>query len=178
MRAPDILLCLAASFLAVPAMAASHASHPAHKAAAATAGPKAIGTFGSWEAATHTERGQKVCYAFTRASASTPKLHGRDDVVLTVTERPSGRDEVAISTGYAYPANAEVMMQVEQASFPFYTAQRAAFARDGHAVVAAFKKGRQATARGPGPHGQVVDTFPLDGFTAAYDAINKACPAH
>ena len=45
--------------------------------------------------------------------------------------------------------------------------------------MAAFEKGTQALARSPGPRdGQVVaDTFSLRGFSAAYAAINKVCPA-
>lgn len=193
MRAPlPLLLCLSLPVLAAPAATPAwaapqhHTTHAAVRHAAAppkaepSAGPKAIGKFEDWEAATHPESGQTVCYAFTRATSSNPRLPGRGDVVLTVTQRPTGRDAVAISTGYAYPANAEVMVQVEQSSFPFYTAGRSAFARNGHAAVEAFLKGRQVTARAPGPQKgqQVTDTFPLRGFNAAYQAINKACPAH
>jgi hypothetical protein len=72
-----------------------------------------------------------------------------------------------------------VTLQVDTAGFDFYTAQSSAFARDGKAVVAAFQKGEQALARSPGPReGQMlVDTFSLRGFSAAYAAISKACPA-
>ncbi len=49
--------------------------------------------------------------------------------------------------------NAEVSLQVEGDSLPFYTSQRSAFARDGHAVVGAFERGRQAVAKSPGPRG-------------------------
>jgi hypothetical protein len=70
-------------------------------------------------------------------------------------------------------------MQVDQNGLDFYTSQRNAFARDGKAVVAAFEKGSRAIARSPGPNGgqPVTDTFSLKGFSAAYQAIAKACPA-
>lgn len=171
MRSLALLLPL---LLAVPASAQQRpaASRPAQNV------PKSIGKFDDWQAATHQEAGQLVCYAFTRASASAPALPGRGDVVLTVTQRASGRDAVAISAGYAYPANAEVEVQVEPNELKFYTAARSAFARDGKAAVAAFQRGRTAVARSPGPRvPQVADTFSLRGFTAAYAAINKACPA-
>ncbi len=108
-----------------------------------------------------------------------PVLPGRGEVVLTVTERPTGRDTVAISAGFPFAKDAAVTMQVDTAGLDFYTAQSSAFARDGKAAVAAFQKGEQALARSPGPRdGQtVVDTFSLRGFSAAYAAINKACPA-
>ncbi len=165
----------------VPALAQSRPAHPAAKPAArpATANaPKSIGKFDDWQAATHGESGQTVCYAFTRAQTSSPALPGRGDVVLTVTERPSGRDAVAISAGFAYAAQAEVQLTVDKAELPFYTSGRSAFARDGHAVTVAFGSARQAVAKSPGPKATAVtDTFSLRGYGAAYAAIVKACPA-
>ena len=178
----SFLFCVPALLVAAPVWAQPRPSHPAaaHPAAAhpaTAAAPRAIGKFDDWTAATHQEGGQTVCYAFTRAASSTPPLPGRGDVVLTVTQRPgTARDAVAISAGFAYAANSEVMLQVETAALPFYTSQRSAFARDGHAVVGAFERGRQAVAKSPGPRNiQVMDTFNLRGFSPAYAAMNKAC---
>ncbi len=175
----SLLFCVPALLVAAPALAQPRPSRPAAHPAThpASAAPRAIGKFDDWTAATHQEGGQTVCYAFTRASASTPPLAGRGDVVLTVTQRPgSARDAVAISAGFAYAANAEVVLQVESTALPFYTSQRSAFARDGHAVVGAFERARQAVAKSPGPrNSQVQDTFNLRGFSTAYAAINKAC---
>jgi invasion protein IalB len=175
------LLGIVSASLAIPAMAQTTkppAHPPAHPPAAA---PKKLGTFDDWTAATHQEGGATVCYAFTYASHSVPTLPGRGEVVLTVTERPSGRDDVALSAGFAYAPGATVTVQVDQTGLDFYTAQpqpgRNAFARDGKAVIAAFGKGKEAQARSPGPReARVVDTFSLHGFSAAYAAINKACP--
>ncbi len=140
------------------------------------AAPRSIGRFEEWTSATHQEAGQQVCYAFTRATASTPVLPGRGDVVLTVTQRPGAKDAVAISAGFAYPASAEVQVAVEGTTVPFYTANRSAFAHDGRAAVNAFGRGRQAVARSPGPRNTVVsDSFSLRGFTQAYAAVNRAC---
>jgi hypothetical protein len=164
-----------ALLLAIPAAAESKKPAPAH-AAATAAGPKSIGKFEDWTAATHTESGQTVCYAFTRVQNSAPALPGRGPVVLTVTERPSGRDTVAIESGFSYAANATVTVQVEQTGLEFYTSGRNAFARDGKATVAAFGKGSRAIARSPAPK-EVTDTFGLKGFGQAYAAVVKACPA-
>ena len=146
---------------------------------AAAAGPKELGKFDDWIAATHQEAGQPTCYAFVRAKGSVPALPGRGEVVLTVTERPTGRDWVAISAGFHYAKDAAVTVQVGTTGLDFYTSQTDAFARDGKAAVAAFERGEQALARSPGPrNGEgVVDTFSLHGFSAAYAAISKACPA-
>jgi hypothetical protein len=148
---------------------------PAKKAVA----PKKIGTFEDWTAATNKEAGATVCYAFTRAASSAPAVSGRGDVVLTVTERPGGgRDAVALSAGFAYAQNAAVAVVIDtQPPLDFYTAQRSAFSRDGHATVQAFLKGQRVVATSPGPKAvAVADTFSLKGFNAAYAAIVKACP--
>ncbi len=183
----SIPLYLLAAFVAMPAAQASLAqawaqsrprpAPPSHATHPAPAAPRAIGHFEDWTAAEHQEAGQTVCYAFTRAATSTPPLPGRGDVVLTVTQRPGGvRDAVAISAGFAYAPNAEVTLQVEGNTLPFYTSQRSAFARDGHATVGTFERARQAVAKSPGPRGTVVtDTFNMRGFSPAYAAINKAC---
>jgi hypothetical protein len=152
-----------------------HTAPPAHAAAAER--PKQIGKFDDWIAATTPESGQTACYAFTRAQSSAPGVPGRGDVVLTVTERASGRDTVAISAGFAYPPNAEVKVVADPTALDFYTSGRSAFARDGKAAVAAFHKARTMVARSPGPHATTVaDTFSMRGFSAAYAAIIKACP--
>jgi hypothetical protein len=163
-----------------PVHAQTRPSHPAPRAAPqrpATSGPKRIGKWEDWQAATHQEAGQPVCYAFTRPVASTPAVPGRGDAVLTVTERQGGRDAVALSAGFEYARNAEVELVAEGVTLPFYTSKRSAFAKDGKAAAALFGRARQAVARSPGPRGAaVVDTFSLRGFSQAYTAINKACP--
>ncbi len=175
-------LLIAIVVAAMPALAlaadtkppAKPAPHPTVNANA----PKAIGKWDDWEAATHVEAGQTVCYAFTRVKNAVPVVTGRGSVILTVTDRVGGRDAVAITAGFTYAPGTSVLVQAEQASLDFYTAGRSAFARDGKAAVAAFAKANQVLVRSPNPKGgNVTDTFSLRGFSKAYDAINKACPA-
>ncbi|SDB35755.1 invasion associated locus B family protein [Belnapia rosea] len=146
------------------------ASLLAPAAQAQQARPQKLGEFQSWIAASFAEGGQKVCYAFTRAS--------RQGVMLTVTHRQGRRDTVTVSAGYAYPRNAEATATVGGTDLPFYTAGSTAAARDGAAAIRAFRNGREAVLKGPGANGRgtVSDTFPLAGFSAAYDAISKECP--
>jgi hypothetical protein len=132
-----------------------------------------LGKYGDWIAATYQQGGQTVCYAFTRArgvgqeaSASAP--------LLTITERPSSRDEVAITGGPAYPKDASVMLQAGSAGIEMYAAGHDAFARDPKAAVAGLRRSGQAVLRTQS-HG--ADTFSLQGFAQAYEAIVKACPA-
>ncbi len=171
-----VLAILAALILAGPAAAQQR---PAQQPAQA-GGPTSIGRFQNWEAATFTEQGRRVCYAFTRAVTSSPAVQGRGEVVLMVTHRPGSRDQVAVRAGYTYPQNAEPAGVVEagggNVNLAFFTAGDAAFARDREATVAAFRRGRTLRLQGPGPRGGTVsDTFSLLGFTAAYQAISDAC---
>ena len=114
-----------ALLLALPAAAETKkkAAAPAHPARRSwPQGRSASSTTGRRQR--NTESGQTVCYAFTRAQSSAPPLPGRGAVVLTVTERSSGRDAVAIEAGFAYAANATVTLQVDQAGLEFYTSGR------------------------------------------------------
>lgn len=168
MRAPFLLLALVALPTALSAAPA------ADKAG----GPKALGVFDDWQAATYAEGGQTVCYAFTRPKSSAPAVAGRGQVLLTVTQRAKLRDAVSLGAGFAYPAKAEVKVNADATELDFYTDKRSAFARDGHAAVVAFQRAREAVAHSPEAKGKpVVDTFSLRGFSAAYAAISKACPA-
>jgi hypothetical protein len=177
MRAFHVLTTL----LVLASVVSAQAQHkPLARSAPAThssTAPKAIGKFEDWTAAMDMEAGQKACYAFARAQSSSPPLSGRGDVVLTVTQRATGRDAVALSAGFEYANNAAVVLQANQTKLDFYTAKRSAFARDGHAAVIAFRNNSQIAARSPGPKGkEITDTFSLRGFDRAYDAIVKECP--
>ena len=175
-----LLLACLTLLLVAPAAAQVSAVAKEHSAADKKKnGPKSLGQFDDWIAATHQEAGKTVCYAFTRARSSSPALKGRGGVVLTVTQRPSRRDDVAIEAGFTFNQGAFVTVQADQTGLEFYTSQRAAFGRNGHAAVVAFQKAARAVATSPGPHeAKVTDTFSLKGFSAAYAAITKACPSH
>lgn len=142
--------------------------------------PQRLGNHQQWTAATHTENGQKVCYAFTRATRSEGGPQNRNAVTLTVTHRPNGRDQVALSVGYPYPRQAEARITVGEREFTSYAVSGSnAFFQQGAQMIAAFRGGREAVARSPGPPGRgaVTDTFPLSGFSNAYEAISRECPA-
>jgi invasion protein IalB len=167
-----VALGLAALWPAAPALA----QQPAR--------PRKLGDFGAWTAATHTEAGHKVCYAFTRASrAEGVPNRAAANVLLVVTHRNNGRDQVAVRVGYHYARNTDsaepVRLVIGTSELGFYSAGESAFARDNRAAVAALRAGREALARGPGPNGrgQASDLFSLTGFAQAYDSISRECPA-
>jgi hypothetical protein len=143
--------------------------------AAFAAGPTSLGVFADWTSAEYGSGGGRVCYAFTRAigSAKTPSA-----AMIIVSERSSSRDEVVVNATAAYPPKTEVAVQVDrQPPMSFYTAERSAFSRDGRATVIDMQKGSAATAAWAGKGGKHTEKFSLAGFSAAYGAIVKACPA-
>ncbi|MCS6892299.1 MAG: hypothetical protein RMK64_09945 [Rhodovarius sp.] len=167
MRAPPLLCLLTLLWAAAPATAQTPAS------------PRVLGSFQDWTAAAYEEGGQRICYAFTRAHRSEgPGPRRAEEAQLMVTHRPDGRDQVALRLGYPIPRGAELRLAVGAAEFAAYTHQGSAFLRDGRAAVAAMRAQRQALARAPGQGGRaaVQLVFSLSGFSAAYDAISRACP--
>jgi hypothetical protein len=172
--------CQAPSCQAAEALAAMPVTAPVLRASAAARvwSPVQIGRFGDWQAATHQESGQTVCYALTYATSSQPLFQGRGHVVLTVAMRPHNRDAVAILLGYSVLPHAAASVQAGGKHLHFYLEGRSAFAPHGHEAVLALAAGKQAVGRFPGPRGlTLTDVFSLNGFAAAYAAIIKACPA-
>jgi invasion protein IalB len=148
-------------------------------AAQQRAQPERLGTHGAWTAAKHQEGGQTVCYAFARATRSQGAPGNRVPVTLTVTHRPTGRDQVAVSVGYPLPRSAESVLTVGNTEFRSYAVVGSnAFFQNGAQLIAAFRAGREAVVRSPGPPGRqaVSDTFSLSGFSAAYQVISRECP--
>lgn len=163
---PRYPIVFAVLLAAAPAFAAPTKGPPA-----AAPSPKEIGRFGHWIAASYVQSGQTVCYAFTRAGSDDPATG--NGPILTVTDRPGSRDEVAISGAPAFPKDFTLPVSAGSANLDFYTSAHDAFARDGKAAVGAMLPASSAVAHLPGKGGAL--TFSLDGFTAAHDAINKAC---
>ena len=168
LRSPIVLAVLLA---AAPALAAPAGKTPTAKSQAAPPAPKEIGHFGHWIAASYVQAGQTVCYAFTRAGSDDPATG--NGPILTVTDRPGSRDEVAISGAPAFPKDFTLPVSAASANLDFYTSGHDAFARDNKAAVGAMLPASAAVAHLPGKGGAL--TFSLEGFKAAHDAIDKAC---
>ena len=105
----------------------------------------------------------------------------RGDVYAIVTHRPSEkrRDEVSIVAGYAYKEGSAVTVVIGEQTFEMFTQGDGAWAKDqagDDALVKAMIKGRGMVVTGMSGRGtETTDTFSLDGFTKAYQAINEAC---
>lgn len=133
---------------------------------------------GQWTVATHAEGDAKTCFVFTRAEASPQHILGRGDVVLSVTRRPGRHDVVALSAGFLLSGHEDAPLQAGATKMLFYIAGRSAFAHDNAAAIATFGHESSVTAHLNGPRGiSATDHFSLQGFSGAYEALAKACPA-
>jgi len=140
--------------------------------------PIPIGDFADWHAAAHKEGGVPVCYIFTYAEAPVAQVPGRGDAVLSVARRDGQRDSVALSPGFVLTGHEDAVLQAGPTKLLFYIAGRSAFSRDSAAAVAAFGHEVSVAAHVHGPKGtDIADRFGLKGFSAAYEAMLKACPA-
>ncbi len=168
MKHAPALLLLAAVVLPGLAVAAQTAT--------ATNAPKPLGVFKSWTAATYGTGADKACYAFTTTKVK--KGSKKAPAMLTVTERAAFRDEISLSQGITYAKGAKVTLAVGSNTLKFFTKDNMAYAMKGAATTKAFLGGSSVTATATAPKGKpVTDTFGLDGFSDAYKAIQKACPA-
>jgi len=92
---------------------------------------------------------------------------------------PAGRhDVVALSAGFMLSGHEDAPLQAGSTKMLFYIAGRSAFAHDNAAAIATFGHESSVTAHLPGPRGiSAVDHFSLQGFSGAYAALAKSCPA-
>jgi hypothetical protein len=105
----------------------------------------------------------------------------RGDTMLFVTFRPGGgaRGEISFTPGYAYAKGANVQVQIGSDTFTLFTDGEWAWpanANDDSALLAAMKRGSEATLIGQSARGtDTRDKFSLMGFTAAMQEAEQRC---
>lgn len=137
--------------------------------------------FNDWVLAQYTEGRNKICYMGATPQDSAPKNVSRGNVYINVTHKPGVRDEVSINFGYSFEPNAEVTVTIDNATFKMFTNAGAAWnktADEDAKMVKAMAAGSRMTVKGKSSRGtETTDTYSLSGFTAAHNAMDKACPA-
>lgn len=142
---------------------------------------RTLGTFGTWTAVVDGSGLRKQCYVGSAPKTSEGKYTKRDPVHVLVTHRPADkvRGELSVTAGYTYKPGKEVEAKVDGKTFKLFSRDDNAWAQDANAdkaIVAAMKAGRELVIRGTSSRGTLTtDTYPLAGFTAAMNAIDKAC---
>lgn len=145
--------------------------------------PRLIDEFRAWKAHRYTPDGNDVCFMSSTPEkwTSDPQNVQRGDIYVLVTHRPAKdvRDEVSIYTGYPYEEGSRVTVAIDGQDFELFTHGETAWAYDAEQdrrLVQAMIRGNTMVIRGTSSRGTLtVDTYSLAGFTAAHDAIGRAC---
>lgn len=149
--------------------------------AAAQAGE--IGTFGAWYAMTVGEGGEKLCYAIAGPQVSIGKIPNRGEVGLMVTHLDGGalKDQVSVALGFEPSKSRPTKVKVDKGgniNMRLTDGDRV-WIREGsldQRLVTQMKRGDNLIVTGLSSKGVASqDTFSLDGFTRAYEAISQAC---
>lgn len=148
----------------------------------AAAQTQALGRFGEWSAFVETQGGQKICYMGSAPQKAEGQYTARGKIYFLVSHRPADKvtGEVSIEAGYPYQDGSEPTVVIDgKTTFKLFARGENAWnydARADAAMVAAMKAGGQMVVRGRSARGTpTTDTYSLSGFTAAYNAISRAC---
>ncbi len=143
--------------------------------------PRLIGKYRAWEAFVYKESGKQVCFILTDPSSTKPENVRRGQIYIVVTHRPadSVRDEVSVYVGYPLRDKTEASVTIGNKNFQLFTSGQSAWAynsADDKAIVKAMVRGSDLIVKGTSQRGTATtDKYSLLGFTAARNAINKAC---
>lgn len=152
--------------------------------ASPAAAARDLGHFGHWFAETHAEKHGTVCSMWSRPLKEQGDYSRRGKVFAFVSDHPARRrfDEFFIETGYTYRKGSEVTARIDgNKSYKMLTAGSTAWAlsrAEAARIIRAMRSGRKMVVVGTSSRGtRTTDTYSLKGFTAAHDAIAKACKA-
>lgn len=144
---------------------------------------KFLGNFKTWEANTSKVGGGRVCFLSSLPKKSEGKYKKRGEVSVIVTHWPGRKrfHEVSVVAGYTYKKDSKLEMLIDGARFDLYTDADRAWrysSREDRELTQAMRKGTTMVVTGVSARGtKTIDTYSLSGFTAAHNAINKACGA-
>ena len=144
--------------------------------------PQQIGSFEDWTAYSYDAADSKVCYVSATPKASEPKNAKRDPAFFLVTHmpgrKPPVRGEVSTIIGYPFKEGQPVKLTIDEESYEMFSKGDTAWVDTGNdkKIVAAMKAGKSLKVQGTSWRGtETVDSYSLDGISAALAAIDKAC---
>lgn len=143
--------------------------------------PKEIGKFRDWVAYVYKTDQDHVCYATSWPKKSAPKGVKRGEIYLAVSHRPRKKvvGEVSVVVGYPFKNGTEAIAEIKGKTYSMPTRGERAWAVDAaedRRLIKGMKAGSRAVIRGISSRGtKTTDSYSLLGFTAAYNAISRAC---
>lgn len=140
-----------------------------------------IGTYNDWSAFRDGPSERPVCYMGSVPKKEEGDYQRRDDTYVLITHRPGDNtyEVVSITAGYEYKNGSEVKVEVDNQDYALFTKGDNAWGHDAATdkkLVEAMRRGSKMIVRGTPLRGtETTDTYSLSGFTAAHNAIDKAC---
>ena len=118
------------------------------------------------------------CYIGSAPTQSDlPEGKKRGDVyilVYKINKKPEAI--VQINSGYPYKADEAVNVRIDKKNYKFYSEEDSAWTKSDKSVIYAMKKGIKFVVTGISLRGtKTIDTYTLNGFTAAYNKLDKDC---
>lgn len=160
------LAALLAATLAAPALAAA---------------PRFVGTFQDWNVYTVDNQGGLLCYAASEPKKEEGNYTRRGSPAVIVAKLPGDapNEQVSAQPGYSFKDGSSAEVTIDDRSFRMFTRGEHAWAStaaDDDAIIGAMKKGKTMKVRGTSTRDTwSLDTYSLNGFTAAYNAMRDAC---
>ncbi len=145
------------------------------------AAEKSLGIFKVWSAMSFAEDDKTVCMIWSQPEKTEGKYKKRGEIFVFVTHRPSDGEmnKVSFETGYTFKDSSEIRVAIDGKAYTLYTDGSTAWSyngKDDSRMVKAMRAGRTMMVEGTSSRGtKTRDTYSLGGFTAAHNAINKAC---
>ena len=127
------------------------------------------------------EKADEYCYIGSLAiETDLPSDKKRGDFYVLVYKNVGNPDTVVqIEAGYSYKVTTDIIISIDKGEYKFYTTEdlpTAAWTEEDTKVIFAMKKGLELKVTGEPSRGTVtVDTYTLNGFTAAYNKLTKEC---
>ena len=145
---------------------------------------RALGSYRDWDAFVFGTGAKRTCHMISspKSSKANKKNVRRGDIYVMVSHRPEYGvvGEVNAVLGYPIRQGSTAAINIDgRKKVDFFTEGNGAWAydpKDDAAVVASMKRGSGMTVKASSQRGtRTTDRFSLSGFTAAYNAITRAC---
>lgn len=128
------------------------------------------------------ENGNKICFAASEPTDSSPEDPNRSGVYFYVTNWVSDgiKNELSVKNGYEFKDSSQPTVEVGGTEFAMFTRGDNAFLRDPEdekRLLQLMKAGAKMTVTGETAGGQqTTDTYSLFGLTASVNTLNEECP--
>ncbi len=145
------------------------------------AADKSLGSFKVWSAMSFAEDEKTVCMMWSQPEKAEGEYKKRGEIFVFVTHRPDDKEmnKVSFETGYTFKDPSKVRVTIDGKAYTLYTDGSTAWgynSKDDSRMVKAMRAGNTMIMEGTSSRGtKTRDTYSLGGFTAAHNAINKAC---